>query len=195
MPLSPELQQLYNAALAHQAQHGCSAHPYQEPEELITRLLRYQPQRILELGSGIGFSACLMAITLPHAHIDTVEGDPDHTRMAQSHINNLQLSERITLHTGSFKNVLPDSIRPAIQADNLQNTAYDMVFFDGHTPPLTVVRGLHDFIRPDGILICANMNLTCTGKSPRLIREFSQPERWEIVEDLENGGTFVVRRV
>lgn len=195
MSLRPELQQLYDAALAHQAQHGCSAHPYQEPEELIKRLETYQPKRILELGSGIGFSACLMALTLPHAHIDTVEGDPEHAEIAQSHIDNLKLSDRITLHTGSFKDILPHDIKPTIHADDLEHTAYDMVFFDGHTPPLAVVRGLHDFIKPGGILICANMNLTCTGKSPRLIRELSQPERWQIIEDLENGGTFVVRRV
>ena len=58
--------------------YGCNAHIFEDGEGLWHLVRQYQPQHILELGSGLGYTACLMAQASPNARVDTLEGDAEH---------------------------------------------------------------------------------------------------------------------
>ena len=74
--------------------------PIMEPEGIATLLqfLRLQqPQKILELGTAIGYSAIRMAMTLPSARIVTIERIEKRIEAAKQNFEKSGLSDRITL--------------------------------------------------------------------------------------------------
>ena len=66
------LHTLQEATRLHQQAHGCSAHVFDDGPGLWQLLAQHQPQRILELGTGLGYTACLMACASPRAQVDTL---------------------------------------------------------------------------------------------------------------------------
>ena len=92
-PLSPssatavlpaELQAIQSATRRHQAAHGCSAHTFEDGEGLWRLVAALAPRRVLEFGTGLGYTACLMAWASPQAQVDTLEGDAAHAALARS---------------------------------------------------------------------------------------------------------------
>lgn len=66
--------------------------------ELFVTLLRLQkPQRILEIGSAIGYSAIRIAEALPNASIVTIERDNARYLKAVDYITRSGLEERVTI--------------------------------------------------------------------------------------------------
>lgn len=66
-----------------------------------------QPKNILEIGTAIGFSASLMAKTLPDAHITTLERAETMAKEAKTTFATLHLENRITLMEGQASDILP----------------------------------------------------------------------------------------
>ena len=79
-----DLQQRFAAAQQHRLTHGCSAHPFGDGAALYALTQAQQPAHILELGSGVGYTAILMAQACPQAQIDTLEGHEDHIADAEA---------------------------------------------------------------------------------------------------------------
>ena len=63
-------------------------------------------RRIIELGTALGYTACWFANGAPDAHIDTIDFDPEHVRLARANIEAAGFSKRVTLHEGAFDDVL-----------------------------------------------------------------------------------------
>ena len=133
----------------HRAQHGCWAYPYDDGSRLGALAAAIGAQRILELGTALGYTALWFAHGSPGAAVDTVERDTDHVRLARANISAAGKTDRITVHEGDFEAVLP-SLTPG----------YDLVFFDGYAPTLPIMTEVKRLLGNGGVLISANLNLT-----------------------------------
>lgn len=181
------LQAIKVATQRHQHAHGCNAHVFADGIGLWHLVNQIKPQHVLEFGTGLGYTACLMALASPTAQVDTLEGDASHALLAQQHIDMLGLCKRVRLHTGSFATVLPAlQIAPA---------SLDMIFFDGNMPPFILVRHFYDLLREGGILICANLELNGPLGARRSKAELSTQQRWHLMPALEEGATWVACKV
>ena len=183
--MTPALHALFAQAQAHRLEHGCSAHPFGDGAALYDLAAKLQAKHILELGTGVGYTAVLLATACPDAQIDTLEGEMSHVQLAQDLFKRLQLEERIQLHVGSFA----DTLGP------LPTDHYNLAFFDGHAPPLIVVRHFYELLAADGVLVCSNLRMRGTKGAPRIEAELSDKSRWQRLADIEGGNTWVLRKV
>lgn len=169
----------------HRMQHGCGAYSFKDGPALIRLANERQPNRVLELGTALGYTACCLAHGSPNAHVDTIEGDSDHVRLAQSQIAQHGLNSIISVHHGDFDIVLA-GLQPG----------YDMAFFDGFAPSLDTILRMRSLLAAGGVLICANLNLG-TGRGAQLLAaEFTDPSHWQQKDPIEDGGTAVlIKRV
>src|ERR1700729_4307408 len=131
----------------HRALHQCSVYPYANGPLLGVLAAAAQARRILELGTALGYSALSFAHGAPNSTVDTIEGDPEHVRLARENIAAAAMDHRITVHEGDFAAVLP-TLDPG----------YDVAFFDGHTPAPALHKVLRGLLRTGGTLITANLN-------------------------------------
>ena len=99
--------QVRSATLAHRSKHGCGSWPYGNGALLGTLAAAVDARRILELGTALGYTALSFAHGAAKAHVDTVERDPEHVRLARSHIAAAGMARRVTVHEGDFAAVLP----------------------------------------------------------------------------------------
>ena len=130
-PLADPFAALREATLAHRAQHGCSAYPYQNGALLGALAAAANARRILELGTALGYTALWFARGAPEAVIDTVERDAEHVRLAREQVEAQGLAGHIVVHEGEFADVMK-------QLD----PGYDVAFFDGRTPSRPLLREL-----------------------------------------------------
>ena len=134
------------ATNGHRARHGCAAYPYDNGPLLGTIAAAASARRILELGTALGYTALSLAHGAPGGVVDTVEGDPEHVRLARENVAACGMSDCIVVHEGDFVDVL-GSLK----------SGYDIAFFDGYTPSPPVLAALRRLLRPRGILISANL--------------------------------------
>lgn len=80
-----------------------------------------QPERILEIGTAVGYSSSLMALTCG-AVIDTVDMDEERIKRAENLWERLGVRERINSWRGDVKQILPSII---------YGKKYGLVFMDG----------------------------------------------------------------
>ncbi|MGT2926168.1 O-methyltransferase [Streptococcus cuniculipharyngis] len=78
-----------------------------------------QPQKILEIGTAIGFSALLMAEYAPNSQITTIDRNPEMIGLAKENFAKYDSRRQITLLEGDAVDLLA----------NLEDT-YDLVFMD-----------------------------------------------------------------
>ncbi len=184
--LPPSLLAVQQATRAHQRVHGCSAHTFEDGAGLWQLVAAHQPRRVLELGTGLGYTASLMALASPHAFVQTLEGDAQHAALARQHIAQLGLQQRVQLHEGSFSVTLP--------ALELAPGSLDLVFFDGNMPAFVLLQHFQTLLAPCGLLVCANLELNGPQGARRAKAELNDPARWQRLPGLENGLTWVARK-
>ncbi len=78
-----------------------------------------QPEKILEIGTAIGFSALLMAEHAPHAQITTIDRNPEMIALAKANFTKFDKRKQITLLEGDAMDLLPGL-----------KDRYDFVFMD-----------------------------------------------------------------
>ncbi|MBO5222164.1 MAG: O-methyltransferase [Clostridia bacterium] len=83
---------------------------------LLCRML--QPQRILEIGTCVGYSALVMSRLCPNATIDTIERNPAMISDAKANLDRYH-GEHITLFEGDAAVILPNLSGP-----------YDLIYLD-----------------------------------------------------------------
>ena len=88
---------------------------------LLTQIVSiFQPQRILEVGTAIGYSAMVIAASMPvGASIVTIEQDPDRFSVAEKFLTKAGLSSQVQMCCGDARQILSDLSGP-----------FDLVFFD-----------------------------------------------------------------
>ena len=104
-------------AVASLAKHSGSTY---KRAKLLYRLCAYfQFQNILELGTSLGIATHAMQLAQPKARITSIEGCPNISKTAQTHLEN---TPNLNLLIGDFDTHL----------DTLNSDTYDLVFFDGN---------------------------------------------------------------
>ena len=133
---------------SHRADHGCWAYPYADGSRLGTVAAAIGARRIVELGTALGYTALWLAHGSAVAHVDTIDRDPDHVRLARENIAAAGMSERIAVHEGDFEAVLATF-----------DAGYDIAFFDGYAPGLEHLEEFSRLLQPAGVLISANLSM------------------------------------
>jgi predicted O-methyltransferase YrrM len=90
--------------------------------QILVRLAKeFQPKRILEIGTNLGYSAILMAKELsPRARITTIEVNPDFAKRAEQHIRRAGLQAKVEVLVGDARGILP-----TLKGE------FELVFIDG----------------------------------------------------------------
>jgi len=163
---------------SHRRLHRCHAYPFNDGDGLIKAVNKLQPKKVLELGTALGYTACCFA-SASDCHVDTVEGDATHVELARENIAKSGFADKVTVHHGDFLAVIK----------NLPND-YDIVFFDGLAPSVSMLKTIHAKLREGGTLICANLGFAEAGAE-----EFLNDKKYFIPKgELEGGGTKLVEK-
>lgn len=122
---------------------------HREAAALIRVLaLLQEPQRILEVGTAVGYSAILLASTLKQGgRVDTIERDEDSAVQAAENIRKEGLENKISVIVGEALEVL-----------RCLDTRYDLIFLDaakGQYPEF--LPECLRLLRPGGLLISDNV--------------------------------------
>lgn len=153
--------------------------------EVVRKILEdKKPDRILEIGTAVGYSAIRFSKYLnENGYIDTIERDEERVLEAKQNIKDLNLEEKIHLYEGDALEVLPTLTGPydvvfidaakgkypiflsealrmlayhgIIVADNVLYKGYVMSDYNKHKQR-TAVRGLREFLKE----LTENENLT-----------------------------------
>ncbi|GBC71149.1 Putative O-methyltransferase [Candidatus Calditenuaceae archaeon HR02] len=117
-------------------------------ELLYVFTLLAQPLRVLELGTGIGYSGLQIARALkPGARIVTVDEDKENADEAQANFRRAGVEELVT--------VIVDEAGRHLQIDN---SLYDMIFMDiEKSRYLDLLEDCISRLRPNGILVADNV--------------------------------------
>lgn len=129
----------------HRERHGCTVYPTSNGPLLGVLAAAIAARRVLELGTGLGYSALWLADA--GARVDTIEHDREHAQLARA--NTAEAGADVTVHVGLGRGLLP-TLEPG----------YDLVFNDGE--PVEFEVDLDEFerlLRPGGLLVSANLFL------------------------------------
>jgi predicted O-methyltransferase YrrM len=86
--------------------------------DVLVRALK--PERVLEVGAAIGYSAIVIADALaPWGHLDTIEIDPTTAARAEANLREAGHGRRTVVHRG-----------PALEVVAKLEARYDLVFID-----------------------------------------------------------------
>lgn len=117
--------------------------------EVIQKILiEKKPNRILEIGTAVGYSAmCFSEFLNEHGKIDTIERDLERIKEARENIKNVGVEDKINIYEGDAVEILPTL-----------NQNYDIVFIDA-------AKGKYPFfleqavrmINKNGIIIADNV--------------------------------------
>jgi predicted O-methyltransferase YrrM len=143
---------LWDRSIEHRLAHGesCTVYPSWPTNApfwpMLAAMLR--AQRLLEIGTGLGYTTVLMAEAGgPACHVDTIEAAPEHAALAEREIGARRLEGRIRVLRGSARDILPTLALP-----------YDIVFVDADWDGYPVL--LPDLLRltrPGGMLVTGNL--------------------------------------
>jgi predicted O-methyltransferase YrrM len=129
----------------HRERHGCTVYPTASGPLLGVLVAATAARRVLELGTGLGYSALWLADA--GAHVDSIEQDEEHAELARA--NAREAGADITVHVGLGRELLP-TLEPS----------YDLVFNDGEPAEFEI--DLDEFERlldSGGLLVSANLFL------------------------------------
>lgn len=153
-----------------------------EAERLLrTVLAEHRPQRILELGTAIGYSALLMAEALPCCRVVTLEKDAERVRLARQFFAASPSGSRIELLAGDAAQLLPSLAPP-----------FDLVFLDaakGHY--LSCLQQALPLLRPGSVVVADDVLFygQVYGPCPRRMRTIAKRMR-QYLEFVQNEDLF-----
>jgi predicted O-methyltransferase YrrM len=138
---------VYRRTEEHRWAHGCQLVPSSEGPWLGVLARGLGALRVLEVGTGLGYSALCMAWGARVAIIDTIEHDPVHAAAAASMADEKGFGSRLTVFQGSAAGVLP-TLRGG----------YDLAHFDGDGSACLAALGAFErLVRMDGLLVSAGL--------------------------------------
>jgi predicted O-methyltransferase YrrM len=158
----------------HRADHGCGAYTFEDGPGLTALAATHRASRVLELGTALGYTGCCLAAAASNTHVDSIEMDTEHVRLARENIAIAGLSDRVRVHQGDFMAV----------TDRLPGN-YDLIFFDGFAPEVRILRLLRKKLRDGGLLVCANLSFAHEDGEA----ELNDVARWRPAGSIEGGGT------
>lgn len=138
-------ERVYEESERHREEHGRGCTVYATASGALLGVLAAATgaERVLELGTGLGYSTLWLASA--GAHVDTVEQDELHAALAERNLEGTDTE----VHIGTGADVLP-TLEPG----------YDLVFSDGEPAEFeTDLDHFERLLRPGGMLVSANLFL------------------------------------
>ena len=117
-------------------------------EEVSKILKELKPNKILEIGTAVGYSAiCFSEFLSENGRIDTIERDIERVEEAKINIKSMELENKINILVGDAVEILP-----------ILNEKYDMVFIDAAKGkyPFFLEQALR-LISVNGVIIADNI--------------------------------------
>lgn len=130
-------------ALWHFLDHQCGAAFFKHPEKLFELVAQNNPKNILEIGTGIGYSAYIMHLANPEARIITIEQEKDRCDLAQKYLR-------------EYSNIEVVESRAEDILEKFGDEKFDLVFYDGYAPRLFFLKQFERLLTKGGVLISAN---------------------------------------
>lgn len=112
------------------------------------RLRARRTNRILEIGTAVGYSAiCFSEFLEPNGIIDTIERDEERIKEAKENIKIIDNNKKINIYEGDAVEILPTI-----------NEKYDMIFIDAAKGkyPFFLKEALR-MIKPTGVILADNI--------------------------------------
>ncbi len=117
--------------------------------EVIEKYLKEEkPERILEIGTAVGYSAiCFTEFLSENGSIDTIERDEERVKEAKENIKKVEVEDKINIFEGDAVEILPT-----------MNEKYDAVFIDAAKGkyPFFLKEALR-MIKQNGIIFADNI--------------------------------------
>lgn len=120
-----------------------------ETQQVLKMLVAMnQPERILEIGTAVGFSALLMAEAAPAScEIVTIESYEKRIPLAKKHFRESEYASRITLLEGDAAEILPTITDP-----------FDFIFMDAAKGQyINFLPEVLRLLQPGGVLVADNV--------------------------------------
>lgn len=117
--------------------------------EVVAKILtEIKPNKILEIGTAVGYSAiCFSEYLQENGKIDTIERDTERVKEARKNIKKAEVEDKINIYEGDAVEILPTL-----------NDEYDVVFIDAAKGkyPFFLNQALR-MIRQGGVIIADNV--------------------------------------
>ncbi len=117
--------------------------------EVVAKILtEIKPNKILEIGTAVGYSAiCFSEYLQENGKIDTIERDTERVKEARENVKKAEVEDKINIHEGDAVEILPTL-----------NDEYDVVFIDAAKGkyPFFLNQALR-MIRQGGVIIADNV--------------------------------------
>ena len=117
--------------------------------EVVAKILtEIKPNKILEIGTAVGYSAiCFSEYLQKNGKIDTIERDAERVKEARENIKKAEVEDKINVYEGDAVEILPTL-----------NDEYDVVFIDAAKGkyPFFLNQALR-MIRQGGVIIADNV--------------------------------------
>ena len=117
--------------------------------EVVAKILtEIKPNKILEIGTAVGYSAiCFSEYLQENGKIDTIERDTERVKEARENIKKAEVEDKINIYEGDAVEILPTL-----------NNEYDVVFIDAAKGkyPFFLNQALR-MIRQGGVIIADNV--------------------------------------
>ncbi len=165
-----ELENLFDHAVQHRNEHDCSAYPYENYQRLIDVVNKYGAEKILEVGTGMGFTSTAMALQNEKIHVDTIEKDAEHLKIAQNFIKSNGVEDRVNVIEGVAETVLAEL-----------PSGYDLIFFDGFQIHYEFLAHYERLLKAGGILFLANNHLQ-SKTSTQFFEELQHFGKWKTLD-------------
>ena len=117
--------------------------------EVVAKILtEIKPNKILEIGTAVGYSAiCFSEYLQENGKIDTIERDTERVKEARENIKKAEVEDKINIYEGDAVEILPTL-----------NDEYDVVFIDAAKGkyPFFLKESLR-MLKPNGVILADNI--------------------------------------
>nr|WP_245345307.1 O-methyltransferase [Halobacillus andaensis] len=185
-PVSKEIKELENYARQHKV-------PIMEPLgiDFLMQLIRiHKPDRILEIGTAIGYSALRMLEAYPIAEIVTIERDFVRYEEAKKHFKSFGKEDRIQLIHG-------DAL--AVQDEVAESGWFDLIFIDAAKGKYEEFFNLYaPLLKDNGIIVSDNVlfkgAVANSEQAPERLQKIASKVRTfnQLLKDNKNYHTSIV---
>src|SRR5579875_328281 len=162
----------------HRADHHCGAYTYQAGSLLGFVAAAVHATQIVEVGTALGYTALWLAHGSSRAHVWTIEMDPMHVQLARQNFDAADVGHRVKVLEGLAEDLV----------SGLERGGFDLAFFDGFEPSLSLFASLRELLRPGGVLVAGNLTLAVDD----VAHELDDQRRW-LTHSLGETGLCVKR--